>query len=173
MFYFSLTHLSISFEFHAVTVTCPLKLNIVFIYRPPGTLREFLNELDTLISSFPNDGSPLFVLGDFNLLTSTFDSFLSNSFFPLLASFDLTLSQFPPTHKAGNTLDLIFTRGCLSTNLTATPLQVSDHYFVSFSVSLSSNPSHSAPSQMVMRCHNLRSLSSSMLSSLPSAKSFS
>ena len=39
----------------------------------------------------------------------------------------------PPTHKAGNTLDLIFTRCCSSTNLIAFPLQVSDHYLVSFS----------------------------------------
>ena len=46
------SHLSISFEFHDVTVCCPLKLNIVVIYRPPGAFVEFLNELDTLISSF-------------------------------------------------------------------------------------------------------------------------
>ncbi|KAM9437695.1 uncharacterized protein ACWYII_015534 [Salvelinus alpinus] len=174
-----LTHLSIaSFEFHAVTVTSPFKLNILIIYRPPGSLGEFINELDALISSFPEDGSPLTVLGDFNLPTSTFDSCLSASFFPLLSSFDLTLSPSPPTHKAGNTLDLIFTRCCSSTNLIATPLQVSDHYLVSFSLSLSSNTSHTAPTRMVSRRPNLRSLSpatlsSSILSSLPSAQTFS
>ncbi|KAM9485904.1 uncharacterized protein ACWYII_005901 [Salvelinus alpinus] len=174
-----LTHLSIaSFEFHAVTVTSPFKLNILIIYRPPGSLGEFINELDALISSFPEDGSPLTVLGDFNLPTSTFDSFLSASFFPLLSSFDLTLSPSPPTHKAGNTLDLIFTRCCSSTNLIATPLQVSDHYLVSFSLLLSSNTSHTAPTRMVSRRPNLRSLSpatlsSSILSSLPSAQTFS
>ncbi|KAM9513398.1 uncharacterized protein ACWYII_046825 [Salvelinus alpinus] len=174
-----LTHLSIaSFEFHAVTVTNPFKLNILIIYRPPGSLGEFINELDALISSFPEDGSPLTVLGDFNLPTSTFDSFLSASFFPLLSSFDLTLSPSPPTHRAGNTLDLIFTRCCSSTNLTATPPQVSDHYLVSFSLSLSSNTSHTAPTRMVSRRPNLRSLSpatlsSSILSSLPSAQTFS
>ncbi|KAM9397486.1 uncharacterized protein ACWYII_032734 [Salvelinus alpinus] len=174
-----LTHLSIaSFEFHAVTVTSPFKLNILIIYRPPGSLGEFINELDALISSFPEDGSPLTVLGDFNLPTSTFDSFLSASFLPLLSSFDLTLSPSPPTHKAGNTLDLIFTRCCSSTNLIATPLQVSDHYLVSFSLSLSSNTSHTAPTRMVSRRPNLRSLSpatlsSSILSSLPSAQTFS
>ncbi|XP_052321724.1 uncharacterized protein LOC127908233 [Oncorhynchus keta] len=163
-----LTHLSIaSFEFHAVTVTSPFKLNILIIYRPPGSLGEFINELDALISSFPEDGSPLTVLGDFNLPTSTFDSFLSASFFPLLSSFDLTLSPSPPTHKAGNTLDLIFTRCCSSTNLIATPLQVSDHYLVSFSLSLSSNTSHTAPTRMVSRRPNLRSLSP-LLSPLPS-----
>ncbi|XP_071213820.1 uncharacterized protein [Salvelinus alpinus] len=173
-----LTHLSIaSFEFHAVTVTSHFKLNILIIYRPPGSLGEFINELDALISSFPEDGSPLTVLGDFNLPTSTFDSFLSASF-PLLSSFDLTLSPSPPTHKAGNTLDLIFTRCCSSTNHIATPLQVSDHYLVSFSQSLSSNTSHTAPTRMVSRRPNICSLSpatlcSSILSSLPSAQTFS
>ena len=103
----SLSHQSISsFQFHAFTVTCPLKLNTVIIYCPPGALRELLNELDTLIILCPDDGSPLILLGDFNL------------------------------------------------------------------------PSRSGPNQMVMRLHNLRSLSpttlfSSIPSALPSAKSFS
>ncbi|KAM9436978.1 uncharacterized protein ACWYII_015092 [Salvelinus alpinus] len=66
-----LTHLSIaSFEFHAVTVTSPFKLNILIIYRPPGSLGEFINELDALISSFPEDGSPLTVLD----LSAAFDT---------------------------------------------------------------------------------------------------
>ena len=43
------------------------------LYRPPGDLRELLNELETLIIKFLHDGSPLYVLGDFNLLTSAFD----------------------------------------------------------------------------------------------------
>ncbi|KAK6312795.1 hypothetical protein J4Q44_G00161420, partial [Coregonus suidteri] len=66
-----LTHLSISsFEFHAVTVTSPFKLNNLIIYRPPGSLGEFINELDALISSFPEDGSPLTVLD----LSAAFDT---------------------------------------------------------------------------------------------------
>ena len=71
---FSPTHLSSSsFQFHAVIVTCPLKINIIVIYRAPGALGEILNELDTLISSFTDDGSALFILGDFNLPTSALD----------------------------------------------------------------------------------------------------
>ncbi|KAM9400653.1 uncharacterized protein ACWYII_030500 [Salvelinus alpinus] len=66
-----LTHLSIaSFEFHAVTVTSPFKLNILIIYRPPGSLGEFINELDALISSFPEDGSPLTVLDEISRLVT-------------------------------------------------------------------------------------------------------
>ncbi len=49
-----------SFESHAITVTAPIKLQIVVIYRPPGqTLATFLEELDGLLFSFMEDGTPL------------------------------------------------------------------------------------------------------------------
>lgn len=55
-----------SFEFHAITVTAPIKLQVVVIYRPPGQIPDtFLEELDGLLSSFLEDGSPLLVFGDF------------------------------------------------------------------------------------------------------------
>ncbi len=42
-----------SFESHAITVTDPIKFQIVVIYRPPGQiLATFLEELDGLLSSF-------------------------------------------------------------------------------------------------------------------------
>ncbi len=57
-----------SFESHAITVTAPIKLQIVVIYRPPGQiLATFLEELDGLLSSFMEDGTPLLVFGDFNI----------------------------------------------------------------------------------------------------------
>ncbi|KAJ8387633.1 hypothetical protein AAFF_G00151830 [Aldrovandia affinis] len=37
---------------------------------------------------------------------------------PLLQSFDFTLAESPSTHKAGNQLDLIFTRNCALPNIT-------------------------------------------------------
>ncbi len=56
------------FESHAITVTSPIKLQIVLIYHPPGQiLATFLEELDGLLSSFMEDGTPLLVFGDFNI----------------------------------------------------------------------------------------------------------
>ncbi len=50
-----------SFESHAITVIAPIKLQIVVIYRPPGhILASFLGELDGLLSSFMEDGTPIF-----------------------------------------------------------------------------------------------------------------
>ncbi len=57
-----------SFESHAITVIAPIKLQIVVIYRPPGQLlAAFLEELDRLVSSFMEDGTPLLVFGNFNI----------------------------------------------------------------------------------------------------------
>ncbi len=47
-----------SFESHSVTITYPLKINFVVVYRPPGPLGNFVEELDVLLSTFPEDGTP-------------------------------------------------------------------------------------------------------------------
>lgn len=71
-----LNHLpGFAFEFHAVSITLPFKLSIVGIYRPPGPLRDFFNEMDTLLSCYPDDGTPLVVLGDFNIHPEKLHSF--------------------------------------------------------------------------------------------------
>ncbi|XP_039676194.1 uncharacterized protein LOC120571356 [Perca fluviatilis] len=106
----------LSFELHAVTITHPVQLVIIVIYHPPG-LGEFLEELDVLLSNIPETGPPLVLLGDINIQTEK-----SAAFLHLLSSFALSHSSSPPTHKAGNHLDLIFTRNCSTSNLTVTPL---------------------------------------------------
>ncbi len=92
-----------SFESHAITVTAPIKLQIVIIYRPPGQiLATFLEELDGLLSSFMEDGTPLLVFGDFNI---HLDRPYATDFHSLLASFDLKRLTTTSTHKSGNQLD--------------------------------------------------------------------
>ena len=162
-----------SFEFHAVTVTHPVQWTIVVLSRPPGSLGDFLEELDVLLSNFPENSPPLILLGDFNIQTEK-----SSDLLLLLSSFALSLSPSPPTHKAGNHLDYIFTRNRSTSNLTVTPLHVSDHFFISYSLPLSQtgNPTTSTDSVPVRRniCSLYpASLASSVLSALPSTNSFS
>ncbi|KAJ8398694.1 hypothetical protein AAFF_G00418910, partial [Aldrovandia affinis] len=111
-----------------------------------GPLGCFLDELDTLLSSFPEDGTPLILLGDFNI---HLEAPQSAAFLPLLHSFDLSLQNSPPTHKAGNLLDLIFLRNCPCSNLTVTPLHTSDHHFISFSLSLVPHPPSPLPTPTI------------------------
>jgi len=37
-------------------VTIPIKLNIAVIYRPPGPLGDFFDEMDAVLSCFSEDG---------------------------------------------------------------------------------------------------------------------
>ena len=79
---FPLTNLSPSTsEYRSVLITHPINLYVIVIYRPPGPMRSFLDELDTLLSSFPEDGTPLILLGDFNI---HLEASHSVAFLPLL-----------------------------------------------------------------------------------------
>ncbi|KAK3506379.1 hypothetical protein QTP70_017251 [Hemibagrus guttatus] len=60
---------------------------------------NFLDEMDTLLSVFPSDSTPLTVLGDFNLPS---DKLHSSGLLALLNSFSLSFNSCPPTHKEGN-----------------------------------------------------------------------
>ncbi|XP_062317182.1 uncharacterized protein LOC134020883 isoform X2 [Osmerus eperlanus] len=150
-----------SFEHHCAMLTDPIKACLIVLYRPPGPLADFVEELDMLLSVLPDDGTPLIVLGDFNIhLQGT----QAVDFLSLLTSFDLTLLSTPATHKAGKQLDLILTRNCITDLTSVTPLHISDHYFIQFSISLPPTPSTSPP--LVTFRRNLRSLSPSHFSSI-------
>ncbi|XP_053531924.1 uncharacterized protein LOC128629172 [Ictalurus punctatus] len=86
-----------SFEFHAVTVTDPAKMHFLVVYRPPGQLGKFIDEFDTLLSTIPDDGTPLLVLGDINI---HLDKPHAADFLALLPTFDLKQFTTPATHKA-------------------------------------------------------------------------
>ncbi|KAK3505880.1 hypothetical protein QTP70_004436, partial [Hemibagrus guttatus] len=154
-----------------VSVTSPINLFIIVIYRPTGPLGNFLDEMDTLLSVFPSDSTPLTVLGDFNLPS---DKLHSSG---LLNSFSLSFKSCPPTHKEGNVLDLVFTHPSPATDMTVTPLHISDHHLVSFSITLPVLPKRNSQHLSLIR-RNLHSISPSSvasctLSSLPDHESFS
>ncbi|XP_051517188.1 uncharacterized protein LOC127419660 [Myxocyprinus asiaticus] len=135
-------------------------------------LTNFLEELDVLLSSLPEDGRPLVVLGDLNI---HHDKPQATELNTLLASFDLEKLHTTATHRSGNQLDLIFTCNHTDSNILVTPLHVSDHYFVQFNMTLPSTLKQSPP--LVSFRRNLRSLSSSRLStavstSLPTVNVF-
>ncbi|KAK3548351.1 hypothetical protein QTP70_010716 [Hemibagrus guttatus] len=157
-----------------VSVTSPINLFIIVIYRPPGPLGNFLDEMDTLLSVFPSDSTPLTVLGDFNLPS---DKLHSSGLLALLNSFSLSFNSCPPTHKEGNVLDLVFTHPSPATDMTVTPLHISDHHLVSFTITLPVLPKPNSQHLSLTR-QNLHSISPSSvasctLSSLPDHESFS
>ncbi len=84
-----------SFESHSVTITYPLKINFVVVYRPPGPLVNFVEEFYLLLSTFSEDGTPLVILGDFNI---HLEKPRAADFHTLLASFDLKRVLTTSTH---------------------------------------------------------------------------
>ncbi len=98
-----------SFESHSVTITYPLKIHFVVVYRPPGPLGNFVEELHVLLSNFPEDGTPLFIHGEFDI---HLDKPQAADFHTLLTSFDLKRVSTMATHKSGNKLGLIYTQHC-------------------------------------------------------------
>ncbi|KAK3506182.1 hypothetical protein QTP70_003066 [Hemibagrus guttatus] len=130
--------------------------------------------MDTLLSVFPSDSTPLMVLGDFNLPS---DKLHSSGLLALLNSFSLSFNSCPSTQKGGNVLDLVFTHPSAATDMTATPLCISDHHLVSFTITLPVLPKRNFQHLFLTR-RNLHSISTSSiasctLSSLPDHDSFS
>ncbi|XP_057189485.1 uncharacterized protein LOC130554075 [Triplophysa rosa] len=157
-----------SFEYHAFNITTPTQLSVVVVYRPPGPLHNFIEELDMPLSSFPKDGGPLVVFGDFNI---HLDKPYASDFHTLTALFDLTCLATGSTHRSGNQFDFIYTRNFTTDNVKVTPLHISDHFFITFNMLLPTCTTPTPPPVYFRR--NLRSLSPSTLSakvtsSLPS-----
>ncbi len=107
--------------------THPFKIHFVVVYRPPGPLGNSLDELDVLLSTFHEDGTPLVILGDFSV---HLDKPQASDFHTLLASFDLKRVLTMATHKSGNQLDLIYTRHCSTDHMLVTQLHTSDHFLL-------------------------------------------
>ncbi len=128
-----------SFESHSVTITQPFKIHFVVVYRPPGPLGNFVEELDLLLSTFPEDGTPLVILGDFNI---HLDKPQAADFHTLLASFDLKRVLTTATHKSSNQLDLIYTRHCSTDHVLVTPLHTSDHFLLTLNLNMIPDTTH-------------------------------
>ena len=157
---FSLINLSLStFEYHCLNYPPHNLYIVVVVYHASGSLGSFYDELDTLLSSFPEYSTLLILLGDFNIHRQR------SHFLALLHSFDLSLQPSPPTQKAANLLDLIFLRNCLSSNPTFTPSTYIWSPLNFLSIPLALPPPSSPPTRTVTVRRNLHSLLPSSLTS--------
>ncbi len=117
-----------------------------------------------LLSNFPEDGTPLVILGDFNI---HLDKPQAADFHTLLASFDLKRVLNTATHKSCNQLDLIYTRHCFTDHVLVSPLHSSDHFILTLNLNINPDTSHTPPNVTFQR--NLLSLSSSRQSAMVSS----
>ncbi len=139
-----------SFESHSVTITHSIKMHFVVVYRPPGPQGNFLDELDVLLSTFPEDGTPLVMLGDFNIHP---DKPQAADFHTLLAFF-ISRVLTSATHKTGNQLNLIYTRHSSTDHVLVTPLHTSDHFLLNLNLDMVPDKIHTTPHVIFRRFHH-------------------
>ncbi len=94
--------------------------------------------------TFPEDGTPLVLLGDFNIHLAK----------PQAADFNTSHLIWPQaaTHKSGNQLALIYTRYCSTDNTLVTPLHTSDHFLITSNLTLTPDIAHT-PLQVTFQCN--------------------
>ena len=89
---------------------------ILLVYRPESSvvnrysLSEFSDEFTELVSQFHGRNQELLIAGDFNFHVNKPGNSKARKFKDILQMFDLVQHIKGPTHKAGNTLDLVITR---------------------------------------------------------------
>ena len=128
-----------TFECILVSTSCTSSrhLNFIVLYRyceltPSRFLTEFYNFMDKIYTEFSN----VIILGDFNLHVNVPSNPSISRFYDILDSFSLNQLVQGPTHKLGNTLDLVLVN---ASDILIKDLRVdfnnrSDHAYVFFKV---------------------------------------
>ena len=129
-----------SFEYVERKFSCrSASYNLVSLYRPPSLpftqfLEDFTLYLESLLISKPR----LIICGDFNIHMNKPDNPDTARFNQLLESSGLKQHVTGPTHKLGNTLDLLLTREPEEIfNINIVNDHISDHMTVFFDIELS------------------------------------
>ena len=113
-------------------------LNLVVIYRHgEESQTDFIREFYSLVEFLVTNTIYFLICGDFNIHVNKPDDRLALDFNDILETFSLVQSVQEPTHKQGNTLDLIIhdpTMLSISNILIEKPDR-SDHFLVFFNIS--------------------------------------
>ena len=124
------------FEF--TLLTKPKNIHVICIYRPNGSVKKFLEELDTLLSLRCTCIENILLLGDLNIHLDKHLDRNTKLFSEILDSFGLAQHVTEPTHQAGHILDpIVFSLGNMNSqiqNVVVTPMPVSDHYLITSSI---------------------------------------
>jgi hypothetical protein len=106
----------------------------VVIYQPPsqGVNELFYKELICLLETVATYRCQIVVCGDFNIHINNPNDKQAQRLAAIIESLDLVQSVVGPTHRAGNTLDLVLTRRdcCPSSCDVLPPCMLSDHSLI-------------------------------------------
>ena len=123
-----------SFEYHAILLKCQPQIIAVTIYRPPKYCPNFYDEFAEFLSIIHMQYDKCLITGDFNLHIDDKTDKISMDFMDLLDSMDFVQHISGPTHYRGHTLDLVITKGLITTVQSVRFLTLSDHFCIFFTV---------------------------------------
>ena len=149
--------LAISNDFPSRQLSSPINLEVVtvfvslvpavtccLVYAPLNATVEYHTELTNYLATITLLPNSILIIGDFNmpdinLSTLTGCSVISNNFCEFIFQSNLIQVVNTPTHKLGNTLDLILTDNTENiVNLTVHPLEYqcipSDHHLITCNI---------------------------------------
>jgi len=125
-----------SFESLAITIKLGHRTLTVFnIYKPPAESKHtkafatFMDQFQTFLESAAATPHDFIITGDFNIHVNNIDR-QSTQFLDLLQAHNLNQLVSFPTHKHGNTLDLVITHcdSSLSPAVSPHPVRPADHH---------------------------------------------
>ena len=134
-----------SFEHQTVSLSCG---TVTCVYLNSGLFtQDFSSQFSELISFLQTKSAKHLIVGDFNFHVNIDTDVDAKKLKSLLEQFDLVQHVNIPTHTAGNTLDLVISKGDILVKDIRTDLSVSsDHFAVLFTLS---SPSPGLPKQTV------------------------
>jgi exonuclease III len=134
-----------SFEYQCLSIRAETLMQLVIIYRPTRsrkntcTMDDFLQDLEVFLGELTILPGSLIVVGDFNIHVNKPDEKHVKLFNNMLNTMHLHQHINEPTHKSGNTLDLIISRTNeeLLAGTKVLPRRLSDHHAIITCLSMS------------------------------------
>ncbi|KAJ1119266.1 hypothetical protein NDU88_007452 [Pleurodeles waltl] len=127
-----------------------LVLEGLLIYRPPGPVSKFLSIWPSILEPLIMAPKAI-ILGDFNIHFDNTRDLLVAEFFNLMEILDWVLKDGMATHRAGHTLDGIFTHPEEDLYLSTTPVEWTDHALLMFKFLARQQPITPIPQKKLIR----------------------
>nr|XP_049596961.1 uncharacterized protein LOC125981145 [Syngnathus scovelli]XP_049596968.1 uncharacterized protein LOC125981145 [Syngnathus scovelli] len=158
-------HVFKTFEVLVVRSTALPSFYLAVIYRPPGAYSGFLDEFSEFVADLVTNADNIVIMGDFNIHMNSPSEPPTSAFQTLIDTFGFTQAIQAATHKNGNTLDLVLSRGLATSNIAVLPYTtvLSDHFLIKFEILV---PCQRQESSQNYSSRNFNSMTATALSEL-------
>ncbi|XP_061757363.1 uncharacterized protein LOC133553315, partial [Nerophis ophidion] len=152
-----------SFEVLSMKSATPLPLCLAVIYRPPGPYSDFISEFSEFVADLVTHADNIIIMGDFNIHMNTPLDPPCVALQTIIDSCGLTQIINEPTHRSGNTIDLVLVRGITVSKVMILPYTkvMSDHYLIKFEVQ-----THVRQANNINNCYSSRNINAATTTTL-------